>query len=174
MNIARLRYHGFLVWRESRADVQFKYCIRMLQEKRKLKGLVELIWLRKLRGGQDAWHTYYTLGFCYCCHIYESIVRIKWKESVRVKEVIPNTLVTTSIAISEMEEGGGDRALENLVSAVQGHLRVESLAATGATKNRLLHFWKPVKPGLDTSEIFFSFSLLVLQTTSREGNSISR
>ena len=58
-----------------------------------------------------------------------------------------------------MEEGGGDRALENLVSAVQGHLRVESLAATGATKNRLLHFWKPVKPGLGTtSASLFSFS----------------
>ena len=76
------------------------------------------------------------------------------------KEVITNTLVTTSITISEMEEGGGDRALENLVSAVQGHLRVESLAASGATKNRLLHFWKPVKPGLDTSKIFSVISFL--------------
>ena len=62
-----------------------------------------------------------------------------------------------------MEEGGGDRALENLVSAVQGHLRVESLAASGATKNRLLHFWKPVKPGLDTRAnlSFFLFLYLI-------------
>ena len=61
-----MRFLGTCVtWIKSQLPV---HCTRMLQKKRKLKGLVELIWLRKLRG-QDAWHTY-TLGFCYCCHIW--------------------------------------------------------------------------------------------------------